>query len=317
MPHGLFKSTRVGKHRGKGDEQSPRVNETSTRTSTNVTRTYAPFPSLYPHYPAQSKTSESVTMYEPYENANLSGGSYGHDPSPRYSAAASVADHDRNSLPQIQGYFDHAHAESSLSYSSISHSTPSLAHLVVDSLNDTSSGISAHPTSHPPSLNSHPPYPVHTQSRRSSSPTTLNTPHADEAYSDSFYFPSESPPRYTDRPMHGPSTTYAYSPDTSSPVQSTRGVPNPNSGPTQAYRQEVHMPTSPSQRPLPPLRIDPCPPSYELLSASESSQGEGRARGHTGRNRDLAPMHALTRPHPYRRDPLDDKTLRLLTPRSS
>jgi hypothetical protein len=41
-------------------------------------------------------------------------------------------------------------------------------------------------------------------------------------------------------------------------------------------------------------------------------------RGSIGPTRvDLAPLHALQRSHPYRRDPIDDKALRLLGPRSS
>ncbi|KAF5380364.1 hypothetical protein D9615_004733 [Tricholomella constricta] len=59
----------------------------------------------------------------------------------------------------------------------------------------------------------------------------------------------------------------------------------------------------------------PCAPrdsSYELAS-HDGSDSEGR-RDSLGPERvlALAPIHALERRHPYRRDPLDDKTLRLL-----
>ncbi|KAF8629892.1 hypothetical protein AX15_003248 [Amanita polypyramis BW_CC] len=53
---------------------------------------------------------------------------------------------------------------------------------------------------------------------------------------------------------------------------------------------------------------------YTLASPTEALiPGEGRRRT-VGSNRDLAPLHSLTRPCPYRREPLDDKTLRLLRP---
>lgn len=330
VPPGLFKSTRVGKHRGRGDEQTPRTSEASTRTSATVTRTYAPFPSLHNHYSLQSKSSESVMMYEPYENANSPGYSYAHDPSPRYSAAASAPDHDRNSLPPIRSYFDAGHGvaapSSAQGHPTSSHSRQSTVNPVTDSpahsqgeSKPTTPCISAHPTSHRPALNhqSTAAYSGPTQSRRSPSPAAFT--HADDTYTDrstSFYFPSESPPRYTDWPTHGPSTTYSHSPDVGSPDQPRLGN-STDSGPPN--RHEYHMSTSqpnPPHCPLPPLRIDPFPPSYELLPTTEPSHLEGR-RGSIGPDRDLAPIYTLTRPHPYRRNPLDDRALRLLSPRTS
>ena len=311
VPPGLFKSTRVGKHRGRGDEQAQRVNETSTRSSTTVVRKYAPFPSLHNHYPPQSKASESVVMFEPYENTNHPGYPYPTDPSPRYSTAVT---HERNLLPPIQSYSNNGHG----------HSMQSNAHSVDGSLVHTqaSTTSTSHQT-HRSSLNhqSSATYSVSSQSRRSPSPAALNATHADDTYMDrssGFYFPSESPPTYTDRPISGPSATYNYPPEVSSQDHSTRHGPTTDSGPP--YRHDFHMLTSQSSPPhcsLPPLRIDPFPPSYELLPTTEpGSHHEGR-RGSIGPDRDLAPIYALTRPHPYRRDPLDDRTLRLLTPRSS
>jgi hypothetical protein len=326
VPPGLFKSTRVGKHRGRGDEQMQRVNETSTRSSTTVVRTYAPFPSLHNHYPPQSKASESVMMYEPYENANLSGYSYAHDPSPCYSAVVSAPDHDR---PPTQSYPDTIHDATTpsppLGYQPISHPIQSNVHPVAGSLTYTQGGstpttsISTHQTAHRPSLShqSSAAYSVPPQSRRSPSPAALNVTHADDTIDrpSGFYFPSESPPTYTDRPLHGPSATHSYPPDISSQDHSTRHGISTDSGPP--YRHDFHISASQSSPPhLPPIRIDPFPPSYELLATTETNHPEGR-RGSIGPDRDLAPMHALTRPHPYRRDPQDDKTLRLLTPRSS
>jgi hypothetical protein len=344
VPPGLFKSTRVGKSRQRGDEQTPRATETSPKTSTTVTRTYAPFPSLYNHYPPQSKASDSVTMYEPYENRNHSGYSYEH--SPRNSASSTIQDHDRNSLPPIQGYSGTVHGATAsspvLSYppinnvrqSSVQATTGSLAHTQGAS-NPTTSSISAHSTSHRPPLHhqSTAVYPIPTQSHSSPSPTALSVPHADDSYPDRpsgdgymdrsspvLYLPAESPPTYADRPMQGPSTTYAYPvvgtvAEIAALDPPTRHYPSIDSG--SLYRQEIQMPDlqpgSPSCA-LPPLRVDSVPPSYELVLAVDPSEGR---RGGIGPDRDLAPIYALTRPHPYRRDPLDDKALRLLTPRSS
>ncbi|KAF9063424.1 hypothetical protein BDP27DRAFT_1335212 [Rhodocollybia butyracea] len=50
-------------------------------------------------------------------------------------------------------------------------------------------------------------------------------------------------------------------------------------------------------------------------SASSGRSGEFAHQGMTQAQRDLAPLHSLKRHHPYRRDPEDDKTLRLLDPR--
>lgn len=311
MPPGLFKSTRVGKHRGRGDEQAPRVNETTTRSSTTVVRKYAPFPSVHNNYPPQSKASESVMMFEPYESGNHSGYSYPHDPSPRYSAPVP---HDRNLLPPMQSSNNvHGH--------SVQSNAHSMTSLLAHTLASTTS--TSHQTSRRPSLNhqSSATHPASAQSRRSPSPATLKVTHADETYIDrssGFYLPSESPPTYTDRPIPGLPTTYSCPSDIRSQDHSTRHGPTTDSGPP--YRHDFHMSTSQSSPPhcsLPPLRIDPFPPSYELLPTTEStSHHEGR-RGSIGPDRDLAPIYALTRPHPYRRDPLDDRTLRLLTPRSS
>jgi Gti1/Pac2 family transcription factor len=304
----------------------PRINMASTRTSTTVTRTYAPFPTIYSQYPPQSKASESVLMYEPYENTNLSG-SYAHDPSPRYTATAPGPDphDDRSSLPPIQSYFDATHGVSApsaaMGYPPIS-SPIQIKYPVTDSLehpqrvsNPTTPCISAHPASDRPSQNQQTPaYPVPTRLRSSPSPPPPNIPHTTNTYverSSGYYFPAESPPTYTDGLTHHPSPAYGYPPQ-----RSTRHGPSTDSD--QPYRHESDSPSSqpsPSHRP-PPLRVDPFPPSYDLLPTTEPSQVEGR-RGSIGPDRDLAPIYALTRPHPYRRDPLDDKTLRLLTPRSS
>lgn len=65
---------------------------------------------------------------------------------------------------------------------------------------------------------------------------------------------------------------------------------------------------------LPHLRMSddlPFPPPE--LSPSGSEEGDGGV----GPRRSLAPLHSLIRPQPYRREPLDERTLRLLKSRST
>lgn len=65
------------------------------------------------------------------------------------------------------------------------------------------------------------------------------------------------------------------------------------------------------------------PPPGQLLRAEATSQlyevtspGSGESAGVGPCRVELAPLHSLQRSHPYRRDPVDDKTLRLLGPRA-
>ncbi|KAH7924215.1 hypothetical protein BV22DRAFT_972841, partial [Leucogyrophana mollusca] len=69
---------------------------------------------------------------------------------------------------------------------------------------------------------------------------------------------------------------------------------------------------------LPPpaqlLRSDPPAQLYEVAPphhAPNDSSGIGPCRV------DLAPLYSLQRSHPYRRDPVDDKALRMLRPPSA
>ncbi|KAJ7887673.1 hypothetical protein B0H14DRAFT_3721535 [Mycena olivaceomarginata] len=66
-----------------------------------------------------------------------------------------------------------------------------------------------------------------------------------------------------------------------------------------------------STQSLPRLLMPVEPTPFDLISDSDERRGE------IGPCRDLAPLNSLTRSHPYRRDPMDDKTLRLLGPRQS
>jgi len=65
---------------------------------------------------------------------------------------------------------------------------------------------------------------------------------------------------------------------------------------------------SPDTRSLPRLQMPLDPTPVVLISSPTNSD----RRGDIGPCRDLAPLNSLTRLHPYRRDPTDDKALRLL-----
>ncbi|KAJ7933815.1 hypothetical protein B0H13DRAFT_2650318 [Mycena leptocephala] len=71
----------------------------------------------------------------------------------------------------------------------------------------------------------------------------------------------------------------------------------------------------PDSRTLPRLQMPVDPAPAILISSVADSE---LRRGDVGPcRRDLAPLNSLTRLHPYRRDPTDDRALRLLDPRPS
>ncbi|KAG2080202.1 hypothetical protein BD769DRAFT_1685197 [Suillus cothurnatus] len=110
------------------------------------------------------------------------------------------------------------------------------------------------------------------------------------SYSCSFNVrPSRSPPPSPSCRMRPPSTS-AFSLD------------NPASFPS-PHNTHISLPP-PAQL----FRSEP-PPQYEVSSSADSSSIGPQRVG-------LAPLHSLQRSHPYKRDPVDDRALRLLGPRS-
>ncbi len=164
--------------------------------------------------------------------------------------------------------------------------------------------------------------------------------------------PRNNPPSYTlaRLPMALESTpespTYARGPSIDSPphpVTCSRGyeptsdVPNAVENQSYVYDLQAMQISDPTTHPLPYSRLEAysdadhqegspnLPPLHvvEGIQASVNAMatpsdalipGEGR-KPTVGPNRHLVPLHSLTRPCPYRREPLDDKTLRLLRPR--
>lgn len=82
----------------------------------------------------------------------------------------------------------------------------------------------------------------------------------------------------------------------------------------EAYTDTENHGQSPNLRPL--HIVERIQPAVNAMTTSSDAVTPGKGRKPTvGPNRHLAPLQSLTRPCPYRRDSLDDKTLRLLRPR--
>ena len=139
----------------------------------------------------------------------------------------------------------------------------------------------------------------------------------------------------TDSPLHPTTSARGYEP-TSYDVHgalSTNAMENQN----YVFGLPGTVLSDPTTHPLPYSRLEAYPdtdnhgqspnlpqlPIVERIKASADAMttpsdavtpGKGR-KPTVGPNRHLAPLQSLTRPCPYRRDSLDDKTLRLLRPR--
>ncbi|EGO25873.1 hypothetical protein SERLADRAFT_388466 [Serpula lacrymans var. lacrymans S7.9] len=135
-------------------------------------------------------------------------------------------------------------------------------------------------------------------------------------------YPSRVESQYTNRPLY-PSSLPPPAPSVSrSPYNASTYLEHnhPSSAPY-SHSSPNGMSTSspPGAQALslpPPAKLFPSePPSqlYEVTSSPPRSTSEAAGPGPC--RVDLAPLHSLQRNHPYRRDPVDDKALRLLGPR--
>jgi hypothetical protein len=130
------------------------------------------------------------------------------------------------------------------------------------------------------------------------------------SYSCSFNVrPSRSPPPSPSCRMRPPSTVGNFQAISRAPdddgresTQSAFSLDNPASFPS-PHNTHISLPP-PAQL----FRSEP-PPQYEVSSSADSSSIGPQRVG-------LAPLHSLQRSHPYKRDPVDDRALRLLGPRS-
>ncbi|KAF9236366.1 Gti1/Pac2 family-domain-containing protein [Melanogaster broomeanus] len=326
VPEGTFQSTRVNKNR-KGDDKGARSDVLKAPTS-SVTRTYAPFPAAYPAQPSPySGPSASALAQEPYRLPLHSSPTQHSSEDPAYSVPAPLPPlgalnlpllrwegedieykFRRPSLPGIPDYQPSAFdRRASMDYSS-SPLDPSDTsngdrrstlgrHSPVEQYSSisTPSPITRHDVGLPPSGSSTPSDQGSESSARNTLPCTYaNSSREPSGSQSTFGRPSSAIgtfqpiPKSSDREAN----SYTYSPHTASTL-----YPSPHDvsqfslpPPTQLYRSEL-----PSQL-------------YEVISPEHSITGVGSSR--------LAPLHSLQRKQPYHRDPIDDKALRLLGPRS-
>ncbi|KAF9527328.1 Gti1/Pac2 family-domain-containing protein [Crepidotus variabilis] len=316
VPDGMFKSTRVGKSRSNRADD----NKTADLSRAATSRTFAPFPSPY-QYQSQ-KGSPSMTpvfMHEPYQNNN-------HPPephSPSYEHSPSPAS------PQMHGNYApsngaYSHHPSTPSYSSDYQQSPMpLPHAIPASNHQTSYSIPPpqpssqgyYSTNTSPSWNSHntyyggqrssevspPPTNLPSPTSSASPPNstyhavTSHSPHAQSPYP----YPTQIPPMQTNSSQFY-STSYSLN-------SALTPLPPPHSAPPlhQDYR---------GGQSISPLQIpDRSNSGHHYQGSTLSPIGQPTSHsGGDGIDISLAPLNLLKRQIRYRREPADEKTLRLL-----
>ncbi|KAG1725414.1 uncharacterized protein EDB91DRAFT_91519 [Suillus paluster] len=318
VPEGTFQSTRVGKTR-KGEDGRSRSDVLKTTNST-VTRTYAPFPTAYSNDPYRSGLGQPSQQFrQPISDIPQ----YSVPPPPPPPSLpplrASYEDdykYRRPSLPTIpqsehsSGFYGR---RSSADYSP--GSVPSLARTRIDTslkpIADyhTSNDHGSSPAFANMSLTNHPPASSSTGgAHRGSEDIYSSRPSFSCSYNTR---PSRSPPPSPSCRIRPPSTVGNFQPISRATDDDCR-EPSHNAF-SLDHSATFPSPHSTSHISLPPptqlFRSDP-PPQYEVSSTADSISSIGPQR--VG----LAPLHSLQRSHPYKRDPMDDRALRLLGPRS-
>ncbi|KDR75102.1 hypothetical protein GALMADRAFT_122689 [Galerina marginata CBS 339.88] len=317
VPDGMFKSTRVGKSRNKTDDSN---RSDAARAATTVPRTYAPFPTPY-QYQAQSGSPSMtpVLMHEPYQTSRqpeqLQSPVYEQSPSPvsPQSQVAYVSNHGPYSSlsSSSPSYMDQGYSMSPTSvpqpvplpsHGSRSYTIPSMR--VADDQSHFSSRGSPSSWDNPTTLYQRPRYYPNEHARSASpyasassyisadnpsamSPHAYNspmpTPQASNNNGNNLYSPSYSlHSALTLPPPTADSRAYALS-----PLQIPDRLPSQSSSYT--HPQSFHMQPSPNS---------------DLAMEEDDMSHEAS----------LAPLDILRRPRPvmFRRDPSDEKTLRLL-----
>ncbi|KAL4078190.1 Gti1/Pac2 family-domain-containing protein [Scleroderma yunnanense] len=317
VPEGTFQSTRVSKSR-KGEDSRVR-SDVLKSTSSSVTRTYAPFPSPSsypvqpPHYPA---TSPSTFSQESCRfSTQPSHSSPYHSPAefPQYSQAFPIAS-SNSGLPPIRSdveNIDYKMRRPSLPISSNCSSATDDRRSSADyTISLDSSSVSQRS----------PDYRDRGEQCSLSSAArhgmTISPDHEGGAEFSSRNVPPcsygggssrSSPASHHGSPaggyqsihrsqddVAGVNTPYTYSPQAAIPSYSFHGKPH------------ISLPPAAQL-----LRSEPPSQLFEVTNpVPDDSMGIGPFRV------DLAPLHSLQRSHPYRRDPVDDKALRMLGPRA-
>ena len=285
----MFKSTRVGK-RNKMDEHK----SDGSRVANSITRTYAPFPSPY-HYQGRSESTNPVLMHEPYQ---------------RYDRAEYQQHSPRSPSPASPTTSGHYFGDMA-SYSGPPRAVRSNSY-VEHPISPT--GPSPY-TSHYQSPTAHAIGPVMASSTQNYSPRTSCSPWVNH---DSYYYSRQS----HGGPASSQSTSplpYHHSNGTSAghtPQQTSPRPSHPNYSPSYSL-QSALTPFQPMSDyrgvSLAPLQIPlqhytsarQCQTPPDSATVMEEDQpGEDQSG--------LAPLNELKRQSRYRREPSDEKTLRLL-----
>ncbi|GLB37788.1 putative gti1/Pac2 family protein [Lyophyllum shimeji] len=277
VPPGLYQSTRVAKNRNRCEEQ---VHSSGKMSKHHQPRTYAPF-SPYNHLPSHSASppaTESVTMYDPYKSSAASRHSPKSSGDPSPTSYSHIGPHSQGPSQPLPSPPHHLPPPAPYANTSHPPSLPGIADV---------SGI------HNP----------HASSTSTMLPSILPTSPAWSRGSGTPSYPSQSIPRVMSKPYRYPE------PCSLPPVSTVYDA---------AHFSSLGSTPEPSPRALVPAYDAPWAPagqpreaSYELATRESGSE---RRRGSLCSNPELAlaPIHALERRHPYRRDPMDDEALRLL-----
>ena len=323
VPEGMFKSTRVSKARSRTEDQS---RSDVARAATSVSRTYAPFPTPY-RYQAQngSPNTTPVLMHEPYQTSHSNEqhpsqyepspspvstplqGQYlpSHSQSSYHSTGSSTFGSSYNGNGDSQRPMSSSSQSSNYQLPSLHHHNESHPYYSSSSLSSSWNNNSSHPYYGAPSSQRTSP---HISSSSSSSSSTY---HHHTSTSHTTHSPySYSPPIPPISPVHNNGGNHLYVPPYSSSLNSAL-VP----------LASPHHSDADRSAPLSPLQIPDRP--YHGHSHVSQTQGSptspaGTAPGDAAPEMALAPLNILKRPIRYRREPADEKTLRLLrAPRSS
>ncbi|KAK0505084.1 hypothetical protein EDD18DRAFT_324447 [Armillaria luteobubalina] len=295
VPEGMFtKSTRSAKNR------KARQGRAKDAEPATVSRTYAPYPSEgasnQPPPPASPSQSQSVQMYHPYPRSHQQFPEYESQPVPSSSVR-----------PAVPG---DAYAQAQPSYPASSMPGPSRPAPPL-----VNAGLRS-------ALN-YPPMPSHpSPSSSHSSHSSQGSPYLERS---SHWYGSPPQPYVENQP---PVYSYPEQQPPASFSSTTTGF-SPQNAHSFALVKSHHLPLTGSnvQNLAAPISVtspsslfmhdqyDPGADSDGTPSSSSMSSVDDSRRGDIGPNRPaLAPLHTLKRRHPYRRDPADDKALRLLDP---
>ncbi|KAF8902899.1 hypothetical protein CPB84DRAFT_1775145 [Gymnopilus junonius] len=318
VPEGTFTSTRTGKSRTKTDNNN---RTDATKAATNVSRTFAPFPSYQNQAQNGSPSLAPVLMHEPYQNRRSEA-----TQSPVYEQSPSP-DSPENLSPYIP---------SQVPYSGLGGSSSSFTNQ-----NYTMSPTSASPRAFSPAHGSRP-YPgpsMHVSDDLSPRPSSWDAngslyerpmyqhrneySKASSPYSPVSPFPAADPGSSSSRQTYYPSTPASHMSNPSN----TNG--NNIYSPSYSLQSALNLhPLSPDARqlyPLSPLQIpDRLPPQSGSFSLPQSSHTHTSLNselsvdeGDGSHEASLAPLDVLRRPVRFPRDPTDEKTLRLLREKRS